>query len=48
MKGRTAILYSKYDWSCALEGDSPYSCRGYADADGRKLALNLFLYAISY
>ena len=48
VKGRTAILYSKYDWSCAVEGDSPYSCRGYADADGRKLALNLFLYAISY
>jgi len=48
LKGRTAILYSKYDWSCAVEGDNPYSCRGYADADGRKLALNLFLYAISY
>ncbi len=48
VKGRTVILYSKYDWSCAVEGDNPYSCRGYADADGRKLALNLFLYAISY
>jgi len=46
--GRTLVLYSKYDFSCALEGDSPYSCRGYVDADGRKLALNLFLYAISY
>jgi len=48
VKGRTVVLYSKYDWSCAVEGDNPYSCRGYADADGRKLALNLFLYAISY
>ncbi len=46
--GRTVILYSKYDFSCALEGDKPYSCRGYQDADGRKLALNLFLYAITY
>ena len=48
VKGRTAVLYSKHDWSCAVEGDNPYSCRGYADADGKKLALNLFLYAISY
>ena len=48
VRGRTVILYSKYDWSCALEGDNPYSCRGYVDADGKKLALNLFLYAISY
>jgi len=48
LKGRTVIIYSKYDWSCALEGDRPYSCRGYADADGRKLAMNIFLYAISY
>ena len=48
IKGRTVILYSKYDWSCALEGDNPYSCRGYVDADARKLALNIFLYAISY
>jgi hypothetical protein len=48
VKGRTLIIYSKYDWSCCLEGDNPFSCRGYLDADGRKLALNIFLYAISY
>ena len=48
LDGRGAILYSKYDYSCALEGDKPYSCRGYSDADGKKLALDLFLYAISY
>ena len=48
LEGRTAILYSPYDFSCALEGDSPFSCRGYNDADGRRLALILFLYAISY
>ena len=46
--GRTLILYSKYDYSCAVEGDNPYSCRGYADAGGKKLAINIFLYAISY
>ncbi len=48
IEGRTAILYSKYDFTCALEGDRPYSCRGYNDDSGRKLALNLFLYAITY
>lgn len=45
---RTVILYSKYDFSCGLEGDNPFSSRGYVDADGQKLALDLFLYAISY
>ena len=46
--GRTAVLYSKYDFCCALEGDRPYGCRGYVDEDGKRLALNLFLFAISY
>ena len=46
--GRTVVLYSKYDWSCALEGDNPYASRGYVDEDGRRLALNIFHYAISY
>ena len=48
LDGRTVILYSKYDWSCGLEGDKPYSCRGYVDEAAKKLAMNLFLYAISY
>jgi hypothetical protein len=48
IEGRTAVLYSKYDWTCALEGDKPFSCRGYVDEDGKKLALNIFLFAISY
>jgi len=48
VNGRTVILYSKYDFTCALEGDNPYSCRGYVDEDGRKIALNVFLYAIGY
>ena len=46
--GRTTVLYSPYDWSCALEGDKPFACRGYIDEDGRKLALNLVLFAIGY
>jgi hypothetical protein len=48
LKGRTVILYSKYDYSCAFEGDNPFSCFGYIDADGQRLGLNILLYAISY
>lgn len=48
IKGRTVILYSKYDYSCAFEGDAPFSCFGYQDADGQRLGLNILLYAISY
>ena len=48
LKGRTAVIYSKYDYSCAFEGDSPFSCFGYIDADGQRLGLNILLYAISY
>ena len=48
LEGRTAILYSKYDFSCALEGDNPYSSRGYVEDDGRKLGMNVVLYAIGY
>jgi hypothetical protein len=46
--GRTAILYSRWDFCCALEGDHPYSSRGYVDEDGQRLALDLFLYALTY
>ncbi len=48
LDGKTAILYSKWDFSCGLEGDNPYSAMGYVDEDSKRLALNLFLYAISY
>ncbi|MFB3894280.1 MAG: DUF4159 domain-containing protein [Phycisphaerae bacterium] len=48
VKGRTVLLYSKYDFTCALEGDNPFSCRGYIDADGQRLAINLMLFAMSY
>ena len=48
IEGRIAILYSPYDWSCGLEGDKPYACRGYSDEDARHIGLNLLLYAVSY
>jgi len=47
IKGRVAVMFSKYDFTCGLEGDRPFNCRGYADEDARKLAFNVFLYAIS-
>ena len=47
-KGRVMVLYSPYDFSCALEGDNPSGGRGYVDADGQRLALALFLFAIGY
>lgn len=47
-KGRTVLVYSPFDFTCALEGDNPYACRGYVDADGKKLALAIVLFAIAY
>jgi hypothetical protein len=47
-KGRMMILYSPYDFSCALEGDNPPACRGYVDADGQRLAVVMFLFAIGF
>ena len=46
--GRTVIIYSRYDWSCALQGDKPSNCHGYADNDGQKLARSIGLFAIGY
>jgi hypothetical protein len=48
LDGRTVILYSKFDFCCALEGDRPFSCYGYTDEDGRRLAVAIFLHAIQY
>lgn len=45
---RPAILYSRYDFACALEGVRPFASRGYLQDGGRRLAMALFLYAIGY
>lgn len=44
--GRTAVLYSPYDFGCALEGVNPYGSRGYLQESGRRLAMAMFLYAV--
>ena len=48
LDGRTAVIYSRYDFSCGLEGDNPFSSRGYVDEDARRLALAIVLFAIAY
>jgi len=47
LDGRSCVLFSPYDFTCGLEGDNPFNCRGYTNDDAKKLAFNLFLYAIS-
>jgi hypothetical protein len=44
--GRYAIIYSKYDISCALERQSTLSCEGYVPEDAVKLATNIVLYSL--
>ena len=46
--GRDVILYSRYDWCCALQGDRPFSCLGYAEKDGGRLGMAIVLYAMKY
>ena len=43
--GRLAVIYSKYDISCALERQAAGNCEGYLPEDAVKLATNIVLYA---
>lgn len=44
--GRYAVIYSKYDISCALERQTSVACEGYLPEDAAKIAVNVVLYAI--
>ena len=44
--GRLAVIYSKYDISCALERQSTVACEGYTEDDAFRLAVNMVLYAM--
>ncbi len=44
--GRYAVIYSKYDISCALQHQASLSCDGYIEADAAKIAVNIVLYAM--
>jgi hypothetical protein len=39
--GRYAIVYSKYDISCALERQASVACAGYAHEDAVRIAINV-------
>ncbi|QDT51959.1 hypothetical protein Pan258_60560 [Symmachiella dynata] len=45
--GRIAVIYSKFDISCALERQSSVACAGYVHEDAVKIALNVVLYSIA-
>lgn len=44
--GRYAVIYSRYDISCALERQSSLACTGYLQEDAAKIAINVVLYAM--
>lgn len=45
--GRYAVIYSKYDISCALERQASVECRGYVHEDAVKIGINVVLYALA-
>lgn len=44
--GRYAVIYSKYDISCALEHQASSACPGYESEDAFRIAINVILYAM--
>jgi hypothetical protein len=44
--GRFAVVYSKYDISCALQMQATVACEGYLPEDAVKIAVNIVLYAM--
>jgi hypothetical protein len=44
--GRYAVIFSKYDLSCALEKHDSVECEGYVREDAEKIAINVLLYSL--
>jgi hypothetical protein len=44
--GRYAVIYSRYDISCALEHQASLACDGYVEESAARLAINAVLYAM--
>jgi hypothetical protein len=44
--GRLAVIFSRYDISCALEKQSSAACSGYLPEDALKIAINVVLFAM--
>jgi hypothetical protein len=43
---RYAVIFSRYDISCALEKHESIECPGYTREDAARLGLNVVLYAL--
>lgn len=46
IEGRYALIYSKYDISCALQRQASVACEGYVTDDAVKIAINVVLYSL--
>lgn len=46
LKDRWAVIYSKYDISCALERQASVACAGYIPEDALKIGVNVILYSM--
>ena len=46
LDGRYAVIYSRYDISCALERQNSGNCEGYLPEDAVKLGRNIILYTM--
>ena len=46
LDGRYAVIYSRYDISCALERQNSGNCEGYLPEDAVKLGTNIILYGM--
>ena len=44
--GRYAVIFSKYDISCALEKHDSLECEGYLRDDAERIAINMLLYSL--
>ena len=44
--GRWAVIYSKYDLSCALERQATVACEGYIVEDAVRIGTNVILYSV--
>ena len=44
--GRYAIIFSKYDLSCALERQATVACAGYPTEDAAMIGVNIVLYGL--
>jgi hypothetical protein len=43
---RYAVIYSRYDLSCALESHDSVECEGYTRKDAARIGLNVLLYSL--